>query len=79
MAKIDITKIDLTELISLEKAANIICKNYENLIKMYDGSINKNIKDTLFLAKRKSPLYIARNKSEDCNSYNRDNSFHGCK
>lgn len=45
MAKIDITKIDLTELISLEKAANIICKNYENLIKMYDGSINKNIKE----------------------------------
>ena len=45
MAKIDITKIDLTELISLEKAANIICKNYENLIKLYDGSINKNIKE----------------------------------
>lgn len=45
MTKIDITKIDLTELISLEKAANIICKNYENLIKMYDGSINKNIKE----------------------------------
>lgn len=45
MGKIDITKIDLTELISLEKAANIICKNYENLIKMYDGSINKNIKE----------------------------------
>lgn len=45
MAKIDITKVDLSELISLEKAANIICKNYENLIKMYDGSINTNIKE----------------------------------
>lgn len=43
MIKTDITKVSLTELISLEKAANIVCKNYENLIKMYDGSINTNI------------------------------------
>jgi len=45
MTKIDVTKVDLNELINLNKAVNIVCKNYENLIKMYDGSINTNIKE----------------------------------
>lgn len=43
MEKIDITKVGLTDLIGLEKIANVVCKNYENLIKMYDGSVNTNI------------------------------------
>lgn len=42
MAKIKLDTIDLLELINLEKACNVICKNYENAVKMYDGSINKN-------------------------------------
>lgn len=45
MEKIDITKVGLTDLIGLEKIANVVCKNYENLIKMYDGSVNTNIRE----------------------------------
>ena len=45
MEKIDITKVSLTDLIGLEKIANVVCKNYENLIKMYDGSVNTNIRE----------------------------------
>lgn len=40
MAKKKITEISLSELMDLEKACNVICKNYENAVKMYDGSIN---------------------------------------
>ena len=45
MEKIDITKVGLTDLIGLEKIANVVCKNYENLIKTYDGSVNTNIRE----------------------------------
>ena len=45
MEKINISTTSLVDLISLEKIASITCKNYENLIKMYDGSINTNIKE----------------------------------
>lgn len=45
MEKIDITKVGLTDLIGLENIANVVCKNYENLIKMYDGSVNTNIRE----------------------------------
>lgn len=37
-----ISTFELSELLNLEKACNIICKQYENIVKLYDGSINKN-------------------------------------
>lgn len=40
MSKKKINTIELSELLNLEKACNIICKRYENIVKMYDGSIN---------------------------------------
>ena len=36
----EISKIELRELIDLSNAANLICGNYENSLKRYDGSIN---------------------------------------
>ena len=45
MEKVKISKINLTDLIGLEKIANILCRNYENSIKMYDGTINTNLKE----------------------------------
>ena len=39
MAKIDISKLSIEELISYEKAAKEVCLRYENTIKNYDGSI----------------------------------------
>lgn len=35
-----LTQMTINELIEAEKAASLICKKYENAIKMYDGSIN---------------------------------------
>lgn len=40
MAKLKLKEIVISDLMDLEKAATLICKNYENAIKMYDGSIN---------------------------------------
>lgn len=34
--------ISLFDLLTLEKAASLICRRYENTIKMYDGSVNRN-------------------------------------
>lgn len=34
--------ITLFDLLTLEKAASLICRRYENTVKMYDGSINRN-------------------------------------
>jgi hypothetical protein len=45
MGKIKINEINLTDLIGLEKIANILCKNYENSIKMYDGTINTKVRE----------------------------------
>jgi hypothetical protein len=45
MERIKINEISLTDLIGLEKIANILCKNYENSIKMYDGTINTNVRE----------------------------------
>jgi hypothetical protein len=33
--------LSLFDLLNLEKAASIICKRYENSVKMYDGSIRQ--------------------------------------
>lgn len=35
-----IETISLFELLTLEKASGLICKRYENTVKMYDGTIN---------------------------------------
>lgn len=43
MKKIKLSEIAVGDLIELEKAASLICKNYENSIKMYDGSINTTV------------------------------------
>ena len=40
MKEIILTDIELRDLMDLEKAANLICKYYENSFKMYDGTIN---------------------------------------
>lgn len=45
MERIKINEISLTDLIGLEKITNILCKNYENSIKMYDGTINTNVRE----------------------------------
>lgn len=45
MEKTKISEINLTDLIGLEKIANTLCKNYENSIKMYDGTINTNVRE----------------------------------
>ena len=37
---VDIKKLSLAELIDYEKAARIVCSNYEKSVKMYDGSIS---------------------------------------
>ena len=34
--------LSIIELINFEKAASLICRRYENNIKMYDGSIRQN-------------------------------------
>lgn len=43
MKKLKLSEIAVCDLIELEKAASLICKNYENSIKMYDGSINTTV------------------------------------
>jgi hypothetical protein len=43
MKKLKLSEIAVGDLIELEKAASLICKNYENSIKMYDGSINTTV------------------------------------
>ena len=43
MIKFKLSEIAVGDLIELEKAASLICKNYENSIKMYDGSINTTV------------------------------------
>lgn len=40
MVKSKISDLTISELVDLEKAATIICKNYENGVKMYNGTIN---------------------------------------
>lgn len=38
-----LNEMTINELVDMEKAASLICKNYENAIKMYDGSINTTV------------------------------------
>lgn len=45
MNKIKLNEVSVGELVDLERACSLICKNYENATKMYDGSINTNIKE----------------------------------
>jgi hypothetical protein len=43
MTKIKLKELEIKELVELVGAASLICKNYENAIKMYDGSINTTV------------------------------------
>ena len=40
-----IKELTLRELIDIDIATSLICKNYENGIKQYDGTINTNSKE----------------------------------
>lgn len=39
MAKIDISKLTIDELVHYEEAAKRVCLRYENNIRVYDGSL----------------------------------------
>lgn len=41
----NIKEIILRDLLDLEKASSVICKNYENSLKRYDGSINTSVSE----------------------------------
>ena len=45
MAKTKLNDCDITMVIGLYKASELVCKKYENGIKQYDGSINTNTKE----------------------------------
>jgi hypothetical protein len=45
MAKIDISKLSVEELVHYEEAAKKVILHYENSIKVYDGSIRLNSAD----------------------------------
>ena len=45
MAKVDISKLTIEELVNYEKAAKQVCLRYENTIKNYDGSIRTTDED----------------------------------
>jgi hypothetical protein len=40
LSKPRLESISLFDLLTLEKASGLICKRYENTVKMYDGTIN---------------------------------------
>ena len=40
LSKPTLKSISLFDLLTLEKASGLICKRYENTVKMYDGTIN---------------------------------------
>ena len=40
-----IKELTIRELIDIDIATSLICKNYENGIKQYDGTINTNSKE----------------------------------
>jgi hypothetical protein len=40
LSKPTLKSISLFDLLTLEKASGLICKRYENTVKMYDGAIN---------------------------------------
>lgn len=43
MEKLKLKEIKIKELVEFLNATSLICKNYENAIKMYDGSINTTV------------------------------------